>query len=731
MLMRKGRLHYFGKMLTVFTITILSTAVILSVFSYRQLTETLKEKTYADCQATLHKNAQTWEALYSEFSQLKQSIIVDPQVETFFYMSEYDPVMEYKTYLKVKKVFNINPFVDAICLYQATVDYRMYCGTDAFDVETLWQELKREDNPILVSEKREDTQEQILVLGYPIYVDSLSEPEGGIFLCINAKKVAEYIMGDMSYDQVILNENNEIMLYTGEYPDAEMMDWMQKHDSTANELFNMQQGRLICSIYKENGMKFVNFVQLSEVMTYIRNRELFFSLVCIVIATLSAALQTLAVKRIYRPIAMIRDEFEESKFAKGNAGSEFERIRQVHQEAVNQVTKMEEQKAEAQLKMKKDVLRGLLIGSLNPEHAEKRLAELGWSIPKGSCFLCSVQIDRKQEGKPDALVQDRVCQALEEKLSVLFCIESVRNGSDEIIVLITSPENSSVTFQDLIFTLQTIIDSVKEEMEISVTLGLDGLIEEISDCHEVYRRVKELQKNRFALGENQVIYSARIRDLLPEPFRMPEKLMHEIHVAFIKGDKEDYIEKVQSFLAVIKRYTYAASMPIFARLYLELIADIQKNIIDGRGDNVLPEMKMNPATMQEAEALLQNAFDVMMTRKAGQERIKENRHYKKIQEGREYIQKHYADGALGVEQLAGMLGYSSSYFSRIFKNITGYYVNDYIRQVRIVKAQELLIDTELTVNEIAEATGFTTGNYFYSIFKKETGMTPAAYRSSK
>ena len=207
--------------------------------------------------------------------------------------------------------------------------------------------------------------------------------------------------------------------------------------------------------------------------------------------------------------------------------------------------------------------------------------------------------------------------------------------------------------------------------------------------------------------------------------------MHEIHTAFLKGEKDDYLERVQSFLAVIQQYTYAASMPIFARLYLELIADIQKYVIDGKEDNVLPEMKMNPATVQEAEELLKNAFDVMRARKAGQEKIKENRHYKKIQEGRDYIQQHYADSALGVEQLAEMLGYSSSYFSRIFKNITGYYVNDYIRQVRIVKAQEMLTDTEMTVNEIAEATGFTTANYFYSIFKKETGMTPAAYRSAK
>ncbi|MCI8925336.1 MAG: helix-turn-helix transcriptional regulator [Lachnospiraceae bacterium] len=71
---------------------------------------------------------------------------------------------------------------------------------------------------------------------------------------------------------------------------------------------------------------------------------------------------------------------------------------------------------------------------------------------------------------------------------------------------------------------------------------------------------------------------------------------------------------------------------------------------------------------------------------------------------------------------------ASLMFARLFKSITGFYVNDYIRQVRIMKAQEFLKGTQMTVNDIAKETGFTTPNYFYSIFKRETGMTPASFR---
>lgn len=142
------------------------------------------------------------------------------------------------------------------------------------------------------------------------------------------------------------------------------------------------------------------------------------------------------------------------------------------------------------------------------------------------------------------------------------------------------------------------------------------------------------------------------------------------------------------------------------------------------------EMKTDPATKEEASGLLVKAFDSFLDCRREAEQVKGNKHYKKIMDGRQFILENYADCTLGVDMIAEKLGYSSNYFARLFRSITGYYVNDYIRQVRIMKAQELLQDTDKTINEIAEATGFTTSNYFYSIFKKETGMTPAAYRSS-
>ena len=76
--------------------------------------------------------------------------------------------------------------------------------------------------------------------------------------------------------------------------------------------------------------------------------------------------------------------------------------------------------------------------------------------------------------------------------------------------------------------------------------------------------------------------------------------------------------------------------------------------------------------------------------------------------------------------LAGMAGLSSAYFGKIFATQIGYSFSDYLSNTRMKKAEQLLRETKLPINQISEAIGIVNTNYFYSIFKKKYGMTPLA-----
>ena len=93
-----------------------------------------------------------------------------------------------------------------------------------------------------------------------------------------------------------------------------------------------------------------------------------------------------------------------------------------------------------------------------------------------------------------------------------------------------------------------------------------------------------------------------------------------------------------------------------------------------------------------------------------------------------YIEENIAS-ELSLEQIANYMHISPSHLSRTFKKSANISLTDYINQVRISKAKELLRGTDIYIYAISEMVGYHDATYFSSIFKKMTGLSPSEYRS--
>lgn len=94
---------------------------------------------------------------------------------------------------------------------------------------------------------------------------------------------------------------------------------------------------------------------------------------------------------------------------------------------------------------------------------------------------------------------------------------------------------------------------------------------------------------------------------------------------------------------------------------------------------------------------------------------------------RAYIEEHYQE-CLSTEKIAGDFHMSVSYFCQYFKKSMGTNFISYLNKVRIEKAKELLLTTDLSGEEIAVKIGIQNSNYFVRLFKKMTGQTVGEYR---
>ena len=93
------------------------------------------------------------------------------------------------------------------------------------------------------------------------------------------------------------------------------------------------------------------------------------------------------------------------------------------------------------------------------------------------------------------------------------------------------------------------------------------------------------------------------------------------------------------------------------------------------------------------------------------------------------VHKYMEKGKLDYDQIASEMAVGRAQLNRKLKAITGLTTKDYILQLRISQAKNLLLDTGLTVSEIAYRCGMDDPNYFSTLFRKATGMTPLAFRS--
>ncbi|MGN0984183.1 MAG: helix-turn-helix transcriptional regulator [Gemmiger sp.] len=84
----------------------------------------------------------------------------------------------------------------------------------------------------------------------------------------------------------------------------------------------------------------------------------------------------------------------------------------------------------------------------------------------------------------------------------------------------------------------------------------------------------------------------------------------------------------------------------------------------------------------------------------------------------------------GVEELSEQLGVSKSHLVRVFSAEMGITPGRFLTQTRLEAAKQLLLENEHTLETIAGLCGFSGANYLCRVFKRETGMTPAAWRAA-
>ncbi len=104
-----------------------------------------------------------------------------------------------------------------------------------------------------------------------------------------------------------------------------------------------------------------------------------------------------------------------------------------------------------------------------------------------------------------------------------------------------------------------------------------------------------------------------------------------------------------------------------------------------------------------------------------------NKHRNAIACALQYMEEHCSE-KIYLEDLCKLLLMSPTYFSCVFKQMTGKTFTEQLNSIRVSKAKEMLVDHSKSVSRIAMEVGFADSAYFDRVFKKEVGVSPGKFR---
>ena len=302
--------------------------------------------------------------------------------------------------------------------------------------------------------------------------------------------------------------------------------------------------------------------------------------------------------------------------------------------------------------------------------------------------------------------------------SFVFIINDVRNQEkQELISLLMEAQK---IYEDL----------MKQELQITVCDDYETLL----DTSTVYDKCIYLEKyHTLHIGSGFITAQDVERNECNKNVRYDGRLDESLKQAV-------YVENMTSLQGIIKDIFANIRRLKFENAVLSLLhlTDYTQEILNEKNQkkldsdvydfSALKKSIFEMSSLNEFEEQYTNIiFDFM-------EKIikkKESNQNDLLDKVKQYIDEHYDNVELCAQSIADKFKLSAKYLSYAFKEYTGMSLLVYLQKKRIDTACELLENTTMTVGEITYKIGIENENYFYTLFKKNVGMTPKQYRQSK
>lgn len=387
--------------------------------------------------------------------------------------------------------------------------------------------------------------------------------------------------------------------------------------------------------------------------------------------------------------------------------------------------KLNDQLEENRATLRERFLFKLIVGAIAPTEIVEKGQRVGLDLGARHYLVALLKIEVRDRAEPYDYAEYQHIQGvvlgLLEKNPDIFALK--RDWGDLLWLMKGStPEYLEEERDELLDEIRKALAPTRYRAALGVGATKNAPAEICQSFVEALAHIQQRAGER-RIGLNQTIEQA---ELLKVDKAAVENYLH-------RGSLEGFDEFFNAYLQPLSA-TVLKSPLLKNYIFVDVVLAITKlvNDLGGEVDKALPELnsiEMILADIRTVDQLRAQVHKILASALAYRERQTQGQYKNLIRQAKAYLERHFMEAELSLNTVAAQANLSASHFSVVFGQETGQTFKEYLTEIRMNKAKELLRMTALRSADIAYQVGYNDPHYFSSAFKKNTGYSPSEFRA--
>jgi two-component system response regulator YesN len=413
-------------------------------------------------------------------------------------------------------------------------------------------------------------------------------------------------------------------------------------------------------------------------------------------------------------------------------------VKDLHQVLQRTVVKLDQERIERErlkqlreqlddnlLLIREKFLLRLVLGGVSSAEAIEQSEQLGLDLIASYYLALLIKTELPESSQPNAYqeyqqVGHTILGLVGTNPDILWAQKDL-----EELVLLMKGDNLEQLNQEAVFLAGLIKQEVEEKMSCVLRIGLGSPQQRLGEIHHSYAEAlakaganekapAQETDERLDAIEHAKLDQAALEHYLKSGSALDFNLFFDVYL--------QPVSEAAQRSRLLKQYIFLDILLTAAQFVSDLGGDANQVLPEiGQVETLMEGIK----TLDEIKGEIRKILTAVLSFRDGQV---DNHQAQVIHHAQDYIDHHFFDADLSLQQVAAQVNLSASHFSVVFSQAMGETYRDYLTRVRIERAKELLRTTDLMCAEIAYRCGYNDPHYFSYIFKKNTGVTPQKFR---